>query len=81
MAAWKPAMRDIVRSLRKTGQTRRSLVAFSITLIILMLLSDDISAQDNSRAALVIRHDDAHIQTACVELPKSEITGRSGSVL
>lgn len=75
MAAWKPAMRDMVRSLRKTGQARRSLVAFSITLIIILLLSDDISAQDNSRAALVIRHDDAHIQTACVELPKSEITG------
>lgn len=51
------------------------LAIFSTTLLFLWLLPDGMLAQDINKAALVIRHDDQSVQTACVEFSEPEING------
>jgi hypothetical protein len=51
------------------------LAIFSTMLLFLWQLPAGMLAQDTNQAALVIRHDDQSVQTACVEFLEPEISG------
>jgi hypothetical protein len=51
------------------------LAIFSIILVYLWLLPDGMLAQEGNQAALVIRHSDQSVQTACVDFSEPEISG------
>lgn len=55
-------------------RVRLYLAVFSIVLATGWILPGGLYAQDVNRAAVVVRHSDERVQTACVEFPETEIT-------
>ena len=51
------------------------LAVFSTLLVFLWVLPEAMRAQDMNQAALVVRHSDQSVQTACVDFSETEISG------
>ena len=62
-------------SARSKSQTNICQALSILVMVASWLMPQTLLAQDNSQVALVVRHGDGQVQSACVEFPESEISG------